>query len=148
MPILTLLNYLIYNSNKPFTKYCSDDLVAVVKAVNAGFARLSHEVFQNIQKLNAHGKDQAQLLQEMIRETISGFNERLYLLSAAHFDQQEAFQIIFEENTAAEVARALATDKNLPLAEKLSSELQRMSSELKTFEVHYLTTLNRNLNRL
>ena len=88
----------------------------MIKAVNTGFARLSHEVFQNMQKLSAHDKDQAKLLQEMIKETISGFNERLYSLSAAHFDQQEAFQLIFEENTAAEVGRALATDKNLPTA--------------------------------
>ena len=109
--------------------------MSLVKAINTGFARLSQEVFQNIQKINAHNKDQAQLLQGMLEKTISGFNQRIYTLSDAHFAQKHACHMQCQERTAKEVTQALATDKNLPLAEALSKDIQKINQDLRTFEV-------------
>ena len=127
--------------------FTSDDTVAIVKAVNSGFARLSHEVFQNMQKLNAHSKDQYQLLQEMLKETINGFNERIYTLSEAQFKQKQSCQINCRQRTIDEVAQALATEENLPLARALSDNIQKMKRELEAFEVPSLITGSTSLFR-
>lgn len=117
--------------------YSSDDTVALVKAVNTGFARLSQEVFQNVQKINAFNKDQANLLQEMLQNTIKGFNERIYTLSEAHFNQQQECLSNCHKRTAVEVSRALSTEANLPLAESLSRKINEMKKSLEDFEVVY-----------
>ena len=107
----------------------------MAKAVNAGFVRLSHEIFQNMQKINAFNKDQAHLLQEMLKDTITAFNERIYTLSEAHFNQRQDCMLNCRKRTAEEVTRALSTEANLPLAETLSKNIDKMREDLDAFEV-------------
>ena len=113
----------------------------MVKAVNTGLARLAQEVFQNVQKINAHNKDQAQLLRQMLDETIKGFNERIYTLSEAHYKQRRDCQSECRQRTLEEVARALTTESNLPLAETLSKDIKKIGQDLKNFEVPTLTSI-------
>ena len=107
----------------------------MVKAVSAGIARLSHEVFQNLQKMNSHSQDQAKVLQEMIQKTVLGLNERCYAISQAHFHQIDKSQAEHQNLVAQSVSQALATDENLPLAHQLEKKLQSMKKDLKDFEV-------------
>lgn len=114
-------------------------MIKLAKAVNAGFARLSQEVFQNVHKLDAHSKDQSKILQEMLQKAIAEFNERCYQLSKTQFELKQKAKNICRKQVAEEVKQALATEANLPLAQTLSKQLQEMQTRLTKFEVIILS---------
>ena len=103
--------------------------------MNAGFARLSQEVYQNVHKLNAYNKDQVTLTREMLQQTISDFNERCDQLSRAHFVQKLNCKRECQKQVAEEVKNALATEENLPLANALATQIQELREKFNKYEV-------------